>query len=118
MVARLLLSKDDAAELFSTYDVDASGVLELAEIRMLMQDLSERRRGHRNVPEEEVRRAMDLMDSDGNGEISLYEFTDYIANTLGGNIRAVAGLHDSNSTGASADGVPVASPSRRISRSA
>ncbi len=112
------LSKDDAAELFSTYDVDASGVLELAEIRMLMQDLSERRRGHRNVPEEEVRRAMDLMDSDGNGEISLYEFTDYIANTLGGNIRAVAGLHDSNSTGASADGVPVASPSRRISRSA
>lgn len=112
------LSKDDAVELFSNYDVDASGELELAEVRMLIQDLSERRRGHRNVPEEEVVRAMDLMDADGNGTVSLYEFTDYITKTLGGNIRAASTLTDFNSTGASKDGEPETSQSGRISRSA
>jgi len=112
------LSKDDAVELFSNYDVDASGELELAEVRMLIQDLSERRRGHRNVPEEEVARAMDLMDADGNGTVSLYEFTDYITKTLGGNIRAASTLTDFNSTGASKDGEPETSQSGRISRSA
>ena len=87
------LTSAQAADLFSTYDIDASGVLELAEVRLLMQDLCERRRGHRNVPEAEVRRAMDTMDADGNGEVTIYEFTQYISETLGGNVRNVLGGH-------------------------
>ena len=81
------MTQAEAAELFSSYDVDASGVLELAEVRLLMQDLCERRQGHRNVPEEEVQRAMTQMDVDGNGEVSVYEFTSYLTGTLRGNIR-------------------------------
>ena len=61
---------------------------------------------------------MDLMDADGNGTVSLYEFTDYITKTLGGNIRAASTLTDFNSTGASKDGEPETSQSGRISRSA
>lgn len=67
------LSASQATELFGTYDVDASGALELPEVRLLLQDLCERRRGHRNVPEDEVRRAFAMMDADGSGEVSVHE---------------------------------------------
>ena len=36
-------------------------------VRLLLEDLCERRKGHRNVLEEEVQQAMALMDKDGNG---------------------------------------------------
>ena len=38
-------------------------------MRLLLQDLTERRRGHRNVSEEELEHAMGQMDADGNGEV-------------------------------------------------
>ncbi len=40
------------------------------QVRLLLQDLTERRRGHRNVMDEEVEHAFELMDGDGNGEVS------------------------------------------------
>jgi len=76
------ISEADAAMLFTSYDVDASGMLERPEVRLLLQDLTERRRGHRNVPEEELEHALAQMDTDGDGEISMAEFSAYIKNGL------------------------------------
>ena len=52
--------------------------LEYPEVRVLLEDLCERRRGHRNVTDEEVEHALALMDTDGNGEVDVYEFTKFI----------------------------------------
>jgi len=46
-----------------------------------MMDLSERMRGHRNVEDAEVEHAFALMDANGNGEVTQYEFTDVFANS-------------------------------------
>jgi len=76
-----VLSQEQALELFRGYDSDGSGYLEEDELKLLMMDLSERMRGHRNVEETEVKHAMSLMDVDGNGEVSQYEFVDIFANS-------------------------------------
>ena len=81
------LSPSEARELFTSYDVDASGALEPPEIRLLLQDLCERRRGHRNVSDEELEQAFGEMDTDGNGDVSLSEFTDYLTNRALSNVN-------------------------------
>lgn len=49
---------DDAIEtLWMRYDVDGNGALDDGELLLLLQDLSQVRRGHRNVPPAEVRSA-------------------------------------------------------------
>ena len=88
------MSAKDAAALFTSFDVDASGALEKPEIRLLLQDLCERRRGHRNVTDEEVDFAMDNMDLDGNGDVSLAEFTAYFTSTALSNANVVSFVHE------------------------
>ena len=55
------ISAAEAQQLFTSYDVDASGALERPEVRLLLQDLCERRRGHRNVTDEELDYAFSLV---------------------------------------------------------
>ena len=69
--------------------MDASGALEKPEVRLLLQDLSERRRGHRNVTEEELEHAWATMDVDGNGEVSSHEFSAFITSDSLGNVSLV-----------------------------
>jgi len=76
------ISDAEAAQLFTSYDVDASGVLERPEVRLLLQDLTERRRGHRNVSDDEMEYAFELMDTDGTGDISVEEFTAFVRHGL------------------------------------
>ena len=64
-------------------------MLELPEVRLLLEDLCERRKGHRNVLEEEVQQAMALMDKDGNGEVSVFEFRDTFANEHLANVKVL-----------------------------
>ena len=56
---------------------------------MLLEDLCERRKGHRNVLEEEVQQAVELMDADGNGEISKFEFIAVFANEHLSNVKVL-----------------------------
>jgi len=76
-----VLTREEATQLFISYDADGSGALEIPELRLLMMDLSERMRGHRNVEDAEVEHAFALMDANGNGEVTQYEFTDVFANS-------------------------------------
>lgn len=46
-------------------------------MRLLLQDVTEKRRGHRNVTDEEVMYAFRQMDQDCNDEVSQYEFIEY-----------------------------------------
>ena len=49
------------------------------QVRMLLEDLTERRRGHRNVMDEQVEHAFEQMDVDGQGEVSKYDFLAYFS---------------------------------------
>ena len=57
------------------------------QVRLLLQDLTERRRGHRNVSEEELDFAFAEMDEDGNGEISIDEFRRYLTTAALANVN-------------------------------
>jgi len=72
-----LVSEKEARQLFSSYDVDASGMLEYEEVELMLQDLSERLSGHRNLMCQQVEHALAMLDADKNGEVSEQEFVDY-----------------------------------------
>ena len=57
-----------------------NGTLEPNEIRDFLEDIRYEKMGHRNVSEEEVAEAMDLMDSDKNGSVNREEFKAYFEN--------------------------------------
>mmetsp|Transcript_65505 Transcript_65505/g.179714 ORF Transcript_65505/g.179714 Transcript_65505/m.179714 type:complete len:295 (-) Transcript_65505:323-1207(-) len=82
-----IVTEREARDLFSSYDVDVSGALELPEVTLLLQDLSERRAGHRNVPPEQVESAFAVMDADGNGEVSEQEFVSYFRGSTLSNMK-------------------------------
>ena len=84
------LSRDEALQLFKAYDVDASGILEPPEVRLLLEDLCERRAGHRNVPESVIAEALAQMDTDANGEVSQYEFLEYFASTKAASLKVLS----------------------------
>lgn len=89
------VSAAEARELFTAYDVDASGALERVEVRLLLQDLTERRRGHRNVSDEELDLAMGEMDVDGNGDVSVHEFVDFLTARSLSNVAVTSYGHTS-----------------------
>ena len=82
-----VLSSQELLTLFRRFDVDGTGALEVAEVRLLLADLSERVRGHRNIPDEEVDYAMSIMDADKNGEVTELEFMEYFEGTSHGFLR-------------------------------
>ena len=56
---------------------------------MLLEDLVERRRGHRNVSDEEVMHALQKMDTDGDGSISVEEFQNFLSRDSLSNVKVV-----------------------------
>ena len=110
------LSRDEAHQLFRAYDVDASGSLEPPEVRLLLEDLCERRAGHRNVPEAIIDEALSQMDTDGNGEVSQYEFLDYFASTKAASLKVLSwgGAQPEQTPGGGSEQWP----SKRVSRKA
>lgn len=52
--------------LWQRYDADHNGVLDEEELEELLADLNEMRRGHRNVPEEQLASAWEMLSNRGN----------------------------------------------------
>ena len=69
----------DVDQLFRALDVDSSGYLDEDELSALLADVSELRRGHRNVPEAEVHAAIAQLDTNGDGFVDLDELRHYLA---------------------------------------
>ena len=84
-----VLGRAEALELFRSFDVDGSGMLDVAEVRLLLQEVAERRKGHRHVPEEEVQAAFSLLDADGDGSVSQYEFLEVFTGATLGNVNVL-----------------------------
>ncbi|KAF4664994.1 Lactation elevated protein 1 [Perkinsus olseni] len=61
------LSKEDMDDLWFRYDRDDSGSIDVSELTLLLEDLTEHVEGHRNVPAEVVIASMDFLDLDKNG---------------------------------------------------
>ncbi|EEQ97934.1 ATPase n2b, putative [Perkinsus marinus ATCC 50983] len=71
------LSKEDVDDLWFRYDRDDSGSIDVSELTLLLEDLTEHVEGHRNVPAEVVIASMDFLDLDKNGVIDRNEFEQY-----------------------------------------
>ena len=59
-------------------------------LRLLLEDLCERRNGHRNVTDEYVDHAYSEMDADGNGEVSQREFLAYFGGSKLSNAKILS----------------------------
>ena len=59
---------------FDKVDVDKNGYLEKEELRELVQDIVNKLKKDTNVPEDKVKSAMELIDTDGDGKITKVEF--------------------------------------------
>lgn len=68
------LNDRDAMAVFEQYDVDGDGVLDRVEFRKLMEDLSQLKRGHRNVDDELLTATFDVLDGNENDLIEPDEF--------------------------------------------
>ena len=66
------IDDDSIEKLWMRYDLDANGKLDEDEMQKLLQDLSQVRRGHKNVPDEEMQESMMKMSQgkQGTGKLS------------------------------------------------
>jgi len=72
------LSDEDFQELWKRYDQDDSGFLDHNEFRMLLEDLLEKHRGHRNVSDELFQICLEAIDANRDGKVSFEEFHHYL----------------------------------------
>jgi len=76
-----LITKDHSDLIWNRYDSNGTGFLEVAEIRLLLEDLRYAKQGHRNVSDETVQEAMRLLDADQDGHIRKDEFDSFVERT-------------------------------------
>ncbi len=54
--------------------MDRNGTIEVPELRQMLEDISEARAGHRDVPEEAVRGVFEMLDLNRDGRVTRGEF--------------------------------------------
>jgi len=72
------LTDDDFSVMWRRYDRDDSGELDMDELRILLEDLLEKHRGHRNLSDHVFDTCVAEIDLDKNGMISFKEFEGYL----------------------------------------
>jgi len=75
------LSEKEVKALWDMYDIEMDGVLTRDEVRMMLEDISYLKKGHRNVPEENFEEAFDALDANHDGRIDKEEFVDFYQRT-------------------------------------
>jgi len=73
------LGDDDMKEMWRRYDKDESGELDMQELRHLLEDLTEKQKGHRNVTDEVFDACKEVIDTNKDGVISFEEFEKYLS---------------------------------------
>lgn len=71
------LHEGDLQRIWDRYNVDADSRLSRSELMLMMEDLTEIKSGHRNVPEEMLDDMFTKLDANGDGIIVWTEFRDY-----------------------------------------
>lgn len=72
------LTDEDFKDMWRRYDKDDSGHLDMAELRVVLEDLLEKQMGHRNVSDELFETCKEAVDTNKDGEISFEEFQTYL----------------------------------------
>lgn len=72
------LTDDDLKDMWRRYDRDESGEIDKDEMRVLLEDLLEKHRGHRMLSDEVWESCWTTVDLDGNGMVSFTEFETYL----------------------------------------
>lgn len=68
-------------ELWEVYDHDKDGFIDRAEVRQMLEDISFIKKGHRNVPEENLEEAFLSLDANHDGKVQMDEFLNYYLRT-------------------------------------
>ena len=72
------LSDGDVNAIFDRVDLDRSGLLDRDEIRAFLADVSDLKRGHRNVSDDEIASAFARLDADDSGEVDCDELAAFL----------------------------------------
>lgn len=71
------LQEGDLRRIWDRYNVDADSKLSRSELMLMIEDLTEIKCGHRNVPEEVLDDVFHKLDMNGDGDVVWTEFRDY-----------------------------------------
>lgn len=74
------LTDEDVKEMWGRYDSDDSGALDMDELRVMLEDLLEKDRGHRNMSQELFDASVATIDTNRDGSVSFDEFAVYLKN--------------------------------------
>lgn len=72
------LSDEDTKEMWMRYDRDDSGELDMDELRLMLEDLMEKQRGHRNLTNDAFDACASTIDLNKDGKVSYEEFETYL----------------------------------------
>lgn len=71
------LQEGDLRRIWDRYNIDTDAKLSRSELLLMMEDLTEIKSGHRNVPEELLDDMFHKLDANGDGDVVWTEFRDY-----------------------------------------
>jgi predicted ATPase len=72
------LTEEDMKEMWVRYDNDDSGELDMKELRLMLEDMMEKQRGHRNLTDDAFDACADMIDANKDGNVSYDEFEAYL----------------------------------------
>jgi len=73
------LSSEDMMQMWRRYDKDGTEQITMAELRHLLEDLTEVRKGHRNVSDEVFEACVEIIDLNKDGVVQYDEFETYLS---------------------------------------